>query len=59
MPKPLTAQNLFEILRTLPEEDRKHMKIVLSDIDDERADVTDYVLCINRVILQTKRSFNS
>jgi hypothetical protein len=59
MPKFLTAQQLFEALRALPEEDRKRMHIVASDVNDERSDVDDYVLCVNRVILRVKHSFNS
>ena len=57
MSKLLTAQHLFEVLQVLPEEDRKHMKIVVADIDDERSDISDYVLCVSRVILKTNRSF--
>lgn len=59
MPKSLTAQQLFEVLRSLPEEDRKRMRVVVSDVNDERSDVDDYVLCINRIILHVKHSFNS
>ena len=59
MPKFLTAQKLFEVLRSLPEEDRKRMRVVASDVNDERSDVDDYVLCINRIILHVKHSFNS
>lgn len=59
MPKSLTAQHLFEVLRSLPEEDRKRMRIVVSDVNDERSDVDDYVLCVNRIILHVKHSFNS
>ena len=59
MPKFLTAQQLFEVLRSLPEEDRKRMRVVASDVNDERSDVDDYVLCINRIILHVKHSFNS
>jgi hypothetical protein len=46
-------------LRALPEEDRKRMHVVASDVNDERSDVDDYVLCVNRVILRVKHSFNS
>jgi hypothetical protein len=35
------------------------MRIVVADIDDERADVLDYILCVNRIILQIKCSFKS
>jgi hypothetical protein len=55
----LTAQKLFEILQKIPAEDRKHMKVVVSDIDDERANSVGYTLCISRVIIQVNRSFQS
>jgi len=53
----ITAQTLFEILRKLPEEDRKHMKIVASDDNDERVEIDDCSMCINRVFLHVKRPF--
>jgi hypothetical protein len=59
MPKFLTAQQLFEVLRVLPEEDRKRMRVVVSDVNDERSEIDDYFLCINRIILHVKHSFNS
>ena len=58
MAKTFTAQHLFEMLRNLPEEERKHMKVVVSDNDDERCDVDDYIVCINRVNLRVKRPFS-
>lgn len=54
-----SAQKLFEILQKIPAEDRKHMKVVVGDVDDEREDVKEYTLCISRVILQVNRSFQS
>lgn len=57
MPNTFTAQTLFEILRKLPEEDRKHMKVTISDDNDERSDVDDYTTCLNRVFLCVKRTF--
>jgi hypothetical protein len=54
-----SAQKLFEILQKIPAEDRKHMKVVVGDVDDEREEVKEYTLCISRVILQVNRSFQS
>ena len=53
----ITAQNLFTVLRKIPEEERKRMKIVVSDVDDECEEITDYSLCFSRVILHVNRSF--
>lgn len=55
MRSPLTAQKLFEVLQAIPESERQALKVVVSDVNDERCDIMDYFVCISRIILLIDR----
>jgi len=53
----VTAQELYDVIRKIPEDDRRHMVLKVKDINDERAVVTGITGCQNCVSLEVDSTF--